>query len=418
MSSNPQVNAKPSSGAGFAWRLAAFYAALFVALGVQLPFLPVWLAAQGLDAGTIGIALAIPQVVRVFSIPFATRNADRRDALRGALLIAAAAAALGYGALGLARGALAIMAAFAFASAFYTPIMPLTDAYALRGLSPSPASGAGLRRAGLRAFGPVRLWGSAAFVAGTFGAGFMLDVIAARDLIWLIVAALVATAALAFALEPLAPHVAAAMGQSSSARALLRDRGFLAIVAAASLIQASHAVYYGFSALDWRSAGFDGMAIAALWATGVVAEIVLFAVSGRLALRPSALLLIGAAGAVIRWGAMAFDPPVLLLVPLQCLHALSFGATFLGTLGLMTRTVPPELGATAQGYLAVALGLVMAAVMGLSGLLYARWGGLTYGAMALVAAAGGLLAWAARTASSEGSLLTGRSDTSPRARDP
>src|SRR5947208_9292026 len=141
MSSNPQAKAKPSRGAGFAWRLAAFYAALFVALGVQLPFLPVWFAAQGLDAGAIGIALAIPQVVRVFSIPLATRNADRRDALRGALMIAAAAAALGYGALGLAHGALAIMAALALASAFYTPIMPLTDAYALRGLSqPSRSS--------------------------------------------------------------------------------------------------------------------------------------------------------------------------------------------------------------------------------------------------------------------------------------
>jgi len=91
MSNNPQAKAKPSRGAGFAWRLAAFYAALFVALGVQLPFLPVWFAAQGLDAGAIGIALAIPQVVRVFSIPLATRNADRRDALRGALMIAAAA---------------------------------------------------------------------------------------------------------------------------------------------------------------------------------------------------------------------------------------------------------------------------------------------------------------------------------------
>src|SRR4029077_20153804 len=98
-----------------------------------------------------------------------------------------------------------------------------TDAYALLGLSQqSPASDAGPRRAGLRAFGPVRLWGSAAFVAGTFGAGFMLDVIAARDLICLIVAALVATAALAFALEPLLPHAAAAMGQSSSPPALLR----------------------------------------------------------------------------------------------------------------------------------------------------------------------------------------------------
>ena len=37
----------------------------------------------------------------------------------------------------------------------------------------------------------------------------------------------------------------------------------------------------------------------------------------------------------------------------------------------------------------------MAAAMGLSGVLYARWGGLAYGAMALAAAAGGIFAWVA-----------------------
>src|SRR5712692_2739363 len=200
MSRNPQIPTEPPAGAAFAWRLAAFYAALFVALGVQLPFLPVWFAAQGLDAGAIGIALAIPQVVRVVSIPLATRNADRRDALRGALMIAAAAAALGYGALALAWGAAGIMAAFALASVFCTPIMLLTDVYALRWLGRSEA---GLRRPGIRAYGPVRLWGSAAFIAGSFAAGFALDVIAARDLIWLVVAAMVLTTAAAGALAPL-----------------------------------------------------------------------------------------------------------------------------------------------------------------------------------------------------------------------
>ena len=82
----------PSSS--FTWRLAAFYAALFVALGVQLPFLPLWLAAKGLDAGAIGVALALPMVVRVFAIPLATRGADRHDALHATIVIAAALAAL------------------------------------------------------------------------------------------------------------------------------------------------------------------------------------------------------------------------------------------------------------------------------------------------------------------------------------
>ena len=63
MSGNPQI----PTGEAFAWRLAAFYAALFVALGVQLPFLPVWLAAKGLDVQDIGLVLAIPSVVRVMA---------------------------------------------------------------------------------------------------------------------------------------------------------------------------------------------------------------------------------------------------------------------------------------------------------------------------------------------------------------
>ncbi|MET0471542.1 MAG: MFS transporter [Xanthobacteraceae bacterium] len=379
-------------GAGFARRLALFYAALFVALGVQLPFLPVWLAAKGLDADMIGIVLAIPMIVRVFAIPLATRRADRHDALRMAIVIAATGAVVGYGVVGLAQGAAAIAMAFVFASVFYTPIMPLADAYALRGLG-----GLG------RAYGPVRMWGSAAFIVGSFGAGILLDVTAARDLIWLIVAAAVITAAAACALKPLGPHLGSApQAGLSFAGGVWREPAFLAVAAAASLIQASHAVFYGFSALDWRAAGFDGAAIAALWALGVAAEIVLFAISGRLPIAPTTLLLIGAAGAVIRWGAMAFDPPAILLPPLQCLHALSFGASHLGALGFIARTIPPKLGATAQGYLAVALGLAMAASMALAGVLYTRWGGLAYGAMALLAAAGGVCALAARRLASRG----------------
>jgi PPP family 3-phenylpropionic acid transporter len=42
---------------------------LFLTLGVQLPFLPVWLTAKGLDAGAIGIVLAIPAVIRIIAIP-------------------------------------------------------------------------------------------------------------------------------------------------------------------------------------------------------------------------------------------------------------------------------------------------------------------------------------------------------------
>jgi MFS transporter, PPP family, 3-phenylpropionic acid transporter len=373
--------APPVFHSSFAWRLAVFYAALFVALGVQVPFLPLWLAAKGLDAGAIGIVLSLPMIVRVFAIPLATRGADRHDALHTVLVVASAMAVLGYGALGLTQGVVAITLAYALASAFFTPLIPLADAYALRGLGHIG-----------RAYGPVRLWGSAAFIVGTFAAGLLLDVMAARDLIWIMVATLAMTTAAAFALSPLTLRDGVAAKGLPFARDLLRDPVLLAAAAAASLIQASHAIYYGFSALDWTTAGFDGGAIAALWALGVVAEIALFAISGRLSIAPTTLLMLGGAGAVIRWGAMAFDPPPALLPPLQCLHAFSFGATHLGAVAVVARRAPAALAATAQGYFAVALGLVMAAALGVSGVLYAHWGGFAYAAMALVAAGGGLFA--------------------------
>ena len=354
---------------------------------MQLPFLPVWLAAKGLDAASIGLVLAVPMVVRAVVIPFATHIADRYQALRAVIAAAAAAAVLGYGATGLSQGAAAITAGFALASAFYTPLMPLADAYAFRGLN-----GIG------RSYGPVRLWGSAAFIGGSFAAGFLLDVIAATMSQIRSRAAMALTAAAGFALAPLAPRPGVAAPPAPpapSARALLRDRGFLAVAAGAGLIQASHAVYYGFATLDWQAAGLGGGEIATLWALAVVAEIALFAASGRLPFKPTTLLMAGAGGAVIRWSAMAFDPlpPVLLL--LQCLHALSFGATHLAAVGFVARAAPVELSATAQGHLAVALGLIMAGAMGLSGVLYARWGSLAYLATAFAAFAGGVCALAA-----------------------
>jgi PPP family 3-phenylpropionic acid transporter len=92
---------------------------------------------------------------------------------------------------------------------------------------------------------------------------------------------------------------------------------------------------------------------------------------------------------------MACDPPAALLPVLQCLHGLSFGATHLGAVQYLARETPEGLGATAQGYLSIALGLIMAAAMGVSGLLFGRYGSLAYLAMAAAALAGGLFAFAA-----------------------
>lgn len=388
MPSNPQELA----GGGFAQRMALFYASTFVAMGVHLPFLPVWLAAKGLESQTIGVLLALPIILRLLVIPLATRAADRHDALWAVIMTATLVGLIGFGALGLTGTTLAIAVLYPPAATAFMLLFVLSDVYALRGLAP--------RR---HAYGPVRLWGSAAFIVTNLAAGYLLDLMAARDLIWLIVGAMALCFAAAWALPPLAPsHHGHGSGEgmagaASPARVLLRDPAFIAVAAAASLIQGSHALYYGFTTIDWQAAGYGGGTIGVLWGLGVLAEIVLFALSARLpaAFTPTVLILIGGAGALVRWTAMALGPPGALLPFLQCLHGLSFGATHLGTLAFIGHAAPAGLAATAQGYIAVSMGMAMAAATGLSGLLYGRFGTGAYAAMALIAAAGLVTALAA-----------------------
>jgi PPP family 3-phenylpropionic acid transporter len=362
---------------GFAPRLAALYAGLFVLIGVQSPFFPLWLKAKGLDAQAIGLVLAAPIVLRLMAMPAAARLAERAGALRGVIVAALTAATFMYVLLGFADGFLAIAVLFALASAALSPAMPLAETYALRGLAQHG-----------RVYGPVRLWGSVAFVGGTLLAGYALDVLPARDLIWLIVAAVALSALAAAALHPVA--FAPSVPTPGESWRLLRDPLFLAVVVGAGLIQGSHAVYYGFSALAWSHAGFDGKLIALLWALGVVGEIVLFALQGRLPafVTPALLVVIGGAGATLRWTAMALGPPAALLPLLQLLHALSFGATHLGTLAYVARAAPEGRGATAQAFCAIMLAAAMAAMTALSGVLFAAYGERAYAAMALAAAAG------------------------------
>src|SRR5207302_5382920 len=84
----------------FAARLALFYGTLFGLVGTHLPFFPVWLKAVGIDAGWIGIITAVPAVTRFTALPFVTALAERRQSLRGALILLAFGCAIGLSIVG------------------------------------------------------------------------------------------------------------------------------------------------------------------------------------------------------------------------------------------------------------------------------------------------------------------------------
>ena len=142
----------------------------------------------------------------------APRNGATRCA--AALIATAFLTALCFSITGTQHQAFAVFIAYAATCCVWTPMLPLTDAYALRGVA----------RYGLN-YGPLRLWGSAAFVVGALACGLLVDLIAARHLIWVIAAVAALSAAVSFGLKPLERPKTAATAVHG-AKALLRDRGF------------------------------------------------------------------------------------------------------------------------------------------------------------------------------------------------
>jgi PPP family 3-phenylpropionic acid transporter len=373
-------------------------------LGCYLPFFPVWLKAVGIDASWIGAITAAPALTRFTVLPLVTAFAERRRTTRNAIVMTTFATALGLSVVGTQHQALPLFLIFAITCCLWTPTAPLTDAYALRGVV----------QYGLN-YGPLRLWGSAAFVVGALLCGLFIDVIAPERLIWIIAATAGLSALASLGLQPLdAPKTSEPRSSKlktsepeTSEReasgpghrgpgALLRDSGFLAIIVASALIQGSHAAYYIFASIVWKQAGLSGLTIAMLWSLGVLAEIVLFALSPRFTLPSAVLVAIGALSAVARWVITAQQPPIAILAVVQLTHGLTFGLTQVGTMGLLIHHVPGHVMTRGQGYLAACSGIVASSTSILCGIVYARYGQGVYYVMAAMAASGAGVMWLAR----------------------
>ena len=358
-------------------RLALFYAAVFLFVGVALPFWPIWLTAKGMSATEIGLLITASAWIRIAAPAVAAHVADRRGRRRGVLICLAGTSLAVHLLFLVAEGFAALLAVSILAAIAFNPIIPMGENMTLL------AS----RERGFD-YGRVRLWGSFAFIVGATAGGRMVGDAGADIVLWLVLGTLVLTVLASLAMPETGSPPAR---RRVPAAALLSEPSMAVFLVTASLIQASHAAAYGFATLAWRDSGIDDDIIGLLWAEGVLAEIVLFALGGGLAARlgPARLLAVAAVAGIVRWLGFAIEPGLGLLVFLQALHALTFGAAHLGAMLYIVRSVPPEHSASAQAlYSGAAMGLVMGGATILAGALYDDVGAGAFYAMAAMSAGG------------------------------
>jgi PPP family 3-phenylpropionic acid transporter len=377
-----------------AWRMASFYALTCAVTGVSLPFISPWFKAHGLTGAEIGVVLGAPMLARLVTGPLIAVWADSFKLRRTPIAILCLATVAAYLAIGFSRGLAAWLALWFVGATALGATGPLIDVMSLRRA----------RKEGFT-FAWPRGVGSATFVIANVIMGWLLtrqssDAVASDGrstdvvLVWITAAAAATALAAAFALprEPVddAGPVSRAERFQGLGR-LVGDPLFMTAILSVSLIQAGHAFYYGFSSLIWKAAGLPDTVVGLLWGTGVVAEIVFlwFLEPWRRRMGPWRMLMISGVGAVVRWTALAFAPPLWLLWPLQLLHGLTFAACYIAGLQIVERLSPPQAHSAGQTLNSALSGGVLIGLATIaSGALYDRYGAYGYLAMSVMALAG------------------------------
>lgn len=361
-----------------AQRHALLYAMQFFAFGVMLPFLPAVLAERGLDPTEVGIVLSGGSAVRLLAGPAGGRVADALAAPKAVLVACAAVSALACMGFLVGAGFVAMLAVHAVLSSAMAPIMPLTDSMTLASIREYRFD-----------YGRARAAGSVTFILGSLAAGQAVGWSGTGVAVPMMAAGLLAASGAA----ALLPRVAATAGGPRGLAGFLQPLTIPALrwlILVSALTQGAHAFYYGFGTLTWQQAGIPAGTIGALWAVGVIAEIALFIWGRRLVERlgPVRLSLIAGAAGVLRWALTALTADLLVLFPLQVLHAGTFGAQHLATMMVLGRIVPGPQAGTAQAlHASLGSGLSMGVLTLLCGPLFAAYGGGGFLFMALLCAA-------------------------------
>ncbi|EPR1455354.1 TPA: 3-phenylpropionate MFS transporter [Citrobacter koseri] len=357
--------------------LALGYFTYFFSYGIFLPFWSVWLKGLGLTPETIGLLLGAGLVARFLgSLLIAPRVSDPSRLIFALRLLALLTLvfALAFWAGTHVAWLMVVMIGF---NLFFSPLVPLTDALANTWQKQLTMD-----------YGRVRLWGSIAFVIGSALTGKLVSLFDYQAILGLLTLG-VASMLLGMLLRPSVLPQGESRHQESAGwpawrTLVVQSWRFLACVC---LLQGAHAAYYGFSAIYWQGAGYSASAVGYLWSLGVVAEVVIFALSNKLFRRFSArdLLLLSAVCGVIRWGLMGWSTALPWLIAIQILHCGTFTVCHLAAMRYIAARQGSEVIRLQAVYSAVAMGGSIAIMTVFAGFLYQHLGNGVFWVMALVA---------------------------------
>lgn len=380
MTDHGRDNFPPGTGP----RIALAYATLFLTLGIVTPYLQVLLREQGFGKAHVGLILGTLEAMAVLAPPLWGYLSDRTCRPRLAMACAMAGAMATFVLFGLTRHLLpAVGVAMAF-GLFYRPTVPLTDGYTFRTIHTAGGD-----------YGKVRVCGSLAFITAV-GVLEVLGVAGRLVRPLVLIGMPVAGALYLLSLLRLPGDSAADPGPGAAARprpdwSVFLGRSFVLFTLCAFLGRMAMMSYYGFFSLFLKEKlGFANAGY--IWMLGPLSEIPIVYFSHRIMRRIGvrSLFALGLLGCTVRLIAFSYATHVWHVIPLQLLHALTFGAYHTASVTYVSRTVPVHMKASAQTLFAALSGGLGGLCGGaVAGLVAETWGfAVLYRSFGFIALAG------------------------------
>jgi PPP family 3-phenylpropionic acid transporter len=348
--------------------LRLFYVAYFTAVAVSLPFFPPYLRGLGLTGRKVSWVLALAPVCHLGVPLFWGWLADRTRRPDLALRIAAAGAALLFVPLIGVRAMPAILLLYGVHQAFNVAIPGLLDSLAIERV----------RKLG-EDYGRIRVWGSVSFTAMCLALGPLLTARGSKPGDALVPILMVATLGLAFLTSLGVRGMGAAeRPHASDIRALVRDPRFVLLLVVANLHWACTAPYHAFFSILLQDRGLSPQVMSNAFVVSVLGEMAAFFFFSKIRRRfaLSTVLAWAVGSSILRWIVVARSGSPAVLVLVQVIHMLTFGAFHAAAVAWLAECVPAKLRATGQTlYTASVYGLGNLLGMLGSGALYDATGG-------------------------------------------
>ncbi|RKF17779.1 3-phenylpropionate MFS transporter [Alginatibacterium sediminis] len=370
--------------------LASFFTMFFAVWACFIPFWSLWLSKEGMNASDIGMLLSFGMLARfiggIVIVPRVKQNSQLIPVSRWLLLISIVAVALMY----FKRDLWVLVAVTLLINALLACLIPLGDSMATRWIHKIKLN-----------YGQVRVWGSASFMVMTMVMGVLISnwgedtiiiAVIITSMLTLFITYIPASPALDD--DPDSDQSNQTETKSTSFWQLLQRPSIVKFIVVVALIQGSHAAYYAYSALYWKSIGFSESIIGYLWGAAVIFEMGMMVYGQKLFSRwnPERMLILAAIGCSVRWFITGMSDDLWLIAIAQSLHAVSYAVAHLASIKYIAIATKGSETIALQGlYSALALNLGTALLTFICGYFYTDLGNSVFVIMAVVSAASLLL---------------------------